>query len=86
MYYTFWYDVAEYGSENWKGNFTPREIALYAYEYQCCWDNTLDNKVLSPLLRELMNELREDGTDKATEFLEEIKYNLKLFNIPLKGM
>ena len=33
--YADFYDIAEYGSENWKGNFSPREIANNAYDYLC---------------------------------------------------
>ena len=35
MEYSDFYDIAEYGSENWKGSFTPREIACNAYDYLC---------------------------------------------------
>ena len=35
MEYSDFYDIAEYGNENWKGNFTPREIANNAYDYLC---------------------------------------------------
>ena len=33
MEYTDFYDIAEYANENWKGNFTPKEIACYTYDY-----------------------------------------------------
>lgn len=32
--YEDFYDIAEYGSKNWKGDFTPKEIACNAYEYK----------------------------------------------------
>ena len=35
MTYDDFYLIAEYGSENWKGNFSPREIANNAYDYLC---------------------------------------------------
>ena len=35
MGYDDFYLIAEYGSENWKGNFSPREIANNAYDYLC---------------------------------------------------
>lgn len=38
MEYQDFYDIAAYGSENWKGNFTPKEIACYAYDYQIEYD------------------------------------------------
>ena len=33
--YADFYNIAEYGNENWKGSFTPREIACNAYDYLC---------------------------------------------------
>lgn len=33
--YSDFYNIAEYGNENWKGSFTPREIANNAYDYLC---------------------------------------------------
>ena len=33
--YADFYNIAEYGNENWKGSFTPREIANNAYDYLC---------------------------------------------------
>ena len=35
MIYDDFYAIAEYGNENWKGNFSPREIANNAYDYLC---------------------------------------------------
>ena len=35
MEYADFYDIAEYGNENWKGSFTQREIACNAYDYLC---------------------------------------------------
>ena len=32
--YVDFYTIAEYGNENWKGSFTPREIANNAYNYK----------------------------------------------------
>lgn len=28
MTYEDFYDIAEYGNENWKGSYTPKEIAV----------------------------------------------------------
>lgn len=33
--YADFYNIAEYGNENWKGSFTPKEIACNAYDYLC---------------------------------------------------
>ena len=36
--YLNFYDIAEYGNEHWKGNFSPREIADNAYSYKTDYD------------------------------------------------
>ena len=41
MEYQDFYDIAAYGSENWKGKFTPKEIACYAYDYQIEYDYSM---------------------------------------------
>lgn len=41
MEYQDFYDIAAYGSENWKGNLTPKEIACYAYDYQIEYDYSM---------------------------------------------
>lgn len=35
MGYEDFYGIAEYGNANWKGSFTPREVANNAYDYLC---------------------------------------------------
>ena len=41
MTYDDFYKIAEYGNENWKGNFTPREIACNAYDYKAEYDYSI---------------------------------------------
>ena len=38
MTYNNFYTIAEYGNENWKGSFTPREIDCNAYDYKAEYD------------------------------------------------
>ena len=72
MTYEFWYDVAEYANEAWRGFFTPREIAINAYEYMCEWEANMEGNNI----KELIAQLEEDGSEKAKEFLDEINYQI----------
>lgn len=75
MDYGFWYAVATYGNANWKGNFTPKEIAVNAFEYWCEWKATLDSDKVTATLDDLMHLLHEDycnGSTEALEFLDAI--------------
>ncbi len=80
MDYGFFYDVAEYGNANWKGGFSPKEVAENAYEYLCEWEFTMRIGVATSTIETLMEQLHEDlvnGNEKAEEFLDEIKYQLR---------
>lgn len=78
--YEFWYDVATYDNTNWKGNFTPKEIAMNAFEYWCEWKATLDSDKVTANLDTLMQQLHEDycnGSVEAIKLLEAIVDELK---------
>ena len=80
MDYSFWYDVAEYCNDNWKGGFNPKEISEGAYEYLCEWEFTERVGVATSTIETLMEQLHEDlvnGNEKAEEFLDEMKYQLR---------
>lgn len=81
MGYEFWYDLAEYGSEAWRGFFSPREIATHAYEYKCEWNYALETHKVTETIKELLNNLREDKTEKAEEFIEVIETEIKYWKL-----
>ena len=39
--YADFYDIAEYGNENWKGSFTQKGIANNAYDYKAEYDYSI---------------------------------------------
>ena len=81
MDYGFWYDVAKYANDNWKGCFTEREIAEGAYEYKIEWDTTVENRKVTHTISELLARLGEDGTKEASDFEETIQEELDYLNI-----
>lgn len=84
MDFGFWYDVATYGNANWKGNFTPKEIAESTYEYLCEWEATLSECEVTPNIDNLMHQLHEDycnGSTEALELLESIIKELECHGI-----
>ena len=81
MDYGFWWDIATYGNENWKGFFSPREVAENAYEYLCEWEATISNHDVTPNLDDLMKLLHEDycngnvqALDLLTTIVDELQY------------
>lgn len=67
MTYGDFYDIAEYGSKNWKGNFTPKEIACNAYDYKTEYMLSLTQGKPTHAMTELCKLIYEDmdSTDYA---------------------
>ena len=60
MTYDNFYKIAEYGNENWKGCFTPREIACNAYEYKVEYDYSIEQGKPTHTMIELCKLICED--------------------------
>ena len=54
------YTIAEYGNENWKGNFSPREIANNAYDYKVEYDYSIEQGKPTHTMIELCKLICED--------------------------
>lgn len=76
--YVDFYDIAEYGNKNWKGSYTPKEVAENAYDYysdfqsaKCKGSLSKDNTVFQILMR-LVDDGSEEALDWANKILNEI--------------
>ena len=80
MTYEDFYDIAEYGNANWKGCFTPREIACNAYDYLCefRYSKAIGDYHISSTIQELLRLLDEDGSEEAIDFATQIRKELGL--------
>ena len=58
--YDDFYTIAEYGNENWKGSFTPREIACNAYDYKVEYDYSIEQGKPTHAMIELCKLICED--------------------------
>lgn len=63
MSYSDFYDIAEYGNANWKGKFTPKEIAENAYRYYADFLWSVENKTVSETIKTLCKNLAEDARE-----------------------
>ena len=72
MNYEDFYNIAEYGNENWKGSFTPKEVACNAYDYMCEFKYSKRDGKPNHTMRELIKLLKEDGTEECLEWAERI--------------
>lgn len=76
--YGFWYDVAKYGNENWKGCFSEKEVADNAYTYKCEYDWSKANGSLSNVIKTVLELLHEDNGDDANYFIDEIENDMEV--------
>ena len=60
MDYSDFYTIAEHGNENWKGSFTPREIACNAYDYKVEYDYSIEQGKPTYTMIELCKLICED--------------------------
>ena len=58
--YADFYNIAEYGNENWKGNFSQREIANNAYDYKVEYDYSIKQGKPTHTMIELCKLICED--------------------------
>ena len=58
--YADFYNISEYGNENWKGSFTPREIACNAYDYKAEYDYSIKQGKPTRTMIELCKLICED--------------------------
>ena len=58
--YADFYTIAEYGNENWKGSFTPREIASNTYNYKAEYDYSIKQGKPTRTMIELCKLICED--------------------------
>lgn len=81
MNYETFYDIAEYGSANWKGNFTPKEIAMNAYDYLCEFEYSKANEEVTNIIKELTRLLALDGSEECKAWLYQIASKLNLIDM-----
>lgn len=74
MSYSDFYDIAEYGNANWKGKFTPKEVAENAYRYYADFLWSVENKTVSETIKALCKNLAEDAREMYKNTIGGIQY------------
>ena len=81
MRYGDFYDIATYGNDMWKGNFTPKEIAENAYIYYADFQWSKANDTIAHSIKELAKLLTEDGTEECQDWLQRMAEELDLIDM-----
>lgn len=76
LMYSDFYDIAKYGNDNWKGNFTEKEVANNAYDYIMEYSYSLKFHKMTNTIKTLTELLTEDmkvsGNDDIEYWLSEL--------------
>lgn len=79
--FEFFYNIAEYGSENWKGSFSPKEIACNAYCYLCDFESSKETETPTVIIQNLYELLVEDGSEQCLDWAYTIASELGLIDM-----
>ena len=79
--YGFFWDIANYGSANWRGKFKPKEIAENAYDYFIDFVHARTQGRISITLSRLLGLLDMDGSVECEDWAYEIRKELGLQQI-----
>lgn len=79
--YEFFYDIAAYGNETWKGSFTPKEVACNAYEYFCEFNTSLENEKPTETILCLYTLLIEDHSESCLDWAYTLAKELDMIDM-----
>lgn len=71
MEYKDFYRLASYANIAWRGFFSEEEVACNAYEYKLDYDMNGTN---GKIIQSLIEQLDEDSSDEAQDFLYELTH------------
>lgn len=60
MKYADFYDIAVYGNDNWKGNFSQKEVACNAFDYWSDYEYSKVKGVVTEVIQRLIELLIDD--------------------------
>lgn len=75
--YEDFYDIAAYGNENWKGGYTPKEVAQNAYDYYSDFKVSKESGIVMHSISKLIELLAEDGSEDAKYWFDCLISELK---------
>lgn len=81
MDYEYFYTIAEYGNENWKGSFSPKEVACNTYNYLCEFNFSFATETATETIKSLYELLVEDGSEQCLEWAYDIAKELHLIDM-----
>lgn len=71
------YEIAAYGNENWRGKFTPEEVACNAYDYLCEFERSKQDGQETEAIKTLIILLVSDGSNQCFEWVKNMREEIK---------
>lgn len=81
MEYINFYEISEYGSDAWKGNFSNKEMACNAYEYMTEFLASKESGEPTETIKELYKLLIDDGSEECIDWAYQIANELNLIDM-----
>ena len=81
MDYSDFYDIAEYGNDNWKGSFTKKELACNAYDYYAEYEQSVKHGRPTHTIAELYSLLKADDNDDTEYWLRSLEAKIDFSGI-----
>ena len=82
--YSFFYDLAKYCNDTWKGCFTEKEIAENAYEYLVSYEDSIKdgtpNYNIQSLIHNLQEDVESDPKSESSDYLIMITSEFEKWN------
>ena len=73
MTYADFYEISEYGNENWRGKFTPEEVACNAYDYLCEFERSKQDGQETEAIKTLIILLVSDRSNQCFEWVKNMR-------------
>ncbi len=78
MEYQDFLELAQYGNKEWNGAFTSEEVAENAETYYSDFLSSKKTGKITEIIMELLNLLKEDGEEQASNWKTRIEKELNL--------
>lgn len=82
--YTDFLNIAKYGNENWKGNYTKEEVRQNANNYWQDYQWSMQNEIIAESISFLLSNLLQDwndGNDNVVSWINQLINDLKIVDM-----
>ena len=86
MTYADFYEIAAYGNENWRGKFTPEEVACNTYDYLYEFEQSKQDGQETKSIKTLILLLVADGSNQCFEWIRNMREEILMMQSEMKNL